>query len=208
MNDPLSQDPVRGQSSSDARSSPTTYRVTYGIFGLAALAFVLSLAGAGYWLASQPQGSGIEMIIPTVQPPVPVVVHVSGSVVSPGLYTLPPGSRIADAISKAGGFTSSGDPARLNLAAVLVDGQKVVASERDSPEVASPDPISPVAGLLDLNRATAGQLESLPGIGPSRASLIIEWRTQHGQIERVDELLEISGIGPATVDAIRDLVAQ
>jgi competence protein ComEA len=161
MNNPPNPDPVSEQSNSGTRSG----LISYGIFGLAALVFALSLAGAGYWLASQPQGSGIEMIIPTTQPPAPVVVHVSGNVVTPGLYTLPPGSRVADAISEAGGLTSDGDPEWLNLAAVLVDGQKIIAFERGSIEAPVLDPVVPGRALIDLNRATIAQLESLTESG-------------------------------------------
>ena len=142
----------------------------------------------------------------------PLVVHVAGAVAEPGIHELAPGSRVADAIAVAGGLTSDADSARINLAAPLVDGQRVyvlVVGEQE-PAVAVGGQATGggdgTTGPVNLNTADAEALDALPGIGPATASAILEHREEFGAFSSVDQLLDVPGIGEAKLEAIRDLV--
>jgi competence protein ComEA len=138
-----------------------------------------------------------------------VVVHVAGAVRSPGLYRVPSGSRVADAIEVAGGVGADVDIDRVNLAAPVVDGARVFIARagEPTPEMlgSADDPASVGAdvGPMDLNTATQQQLESLPGIGPSTAAAILEQRRRVGRFARVEDLLDVRGIGAAKLDQLR-----
>ena len=138
-----------------------------------------------------------------------LVVYVVGAVRRPGLYRLPAGSRVADAVTRAGGVTRRADPAALNLAAPVADGQQVLVPARLPRAVAAaqgaPVPGAPV-GPVQLSVATAEQLDALPGIGPVTAQKIIDYRTAHGALRSVDDLDDVPGIGPARVEQLRGLV--
>jgi competence protein ComEA len=137
-----------------------------------------------------------------------VVVDVVGAVRRPGLYRFAHGSRIADAVRRAGGPTRRAAVAQVNLAAPLADGEQVVVPVRGSPGAvasAGAGAGSPTAPL-DLNSATAEQLDALPGIGPVTAQKILDYRAQHGAFSSVDELDAIAGIGPARIDQLKGLV--
>ena len=138
-----------------------------------------------------------------------LVVHVVGAVRRPGLYRLRDGSRIADAVRRAGGATRRADLALVNLAAPLADGAQVVVPVR-VPVVAgaSSNGNTPApAGPLHLNTATVEQLDELPGVGPVTAQKIVDWREKHGAFTSVDDLDAIPGIGPARLEQLRELVA-
>lgn len=141
-----------------------------------------------------------------------LVVHVAGAVQAPGLHELPIGSRVADAIAAAGGLTTDADPTRINLAAPLVDGERVYVlalGEAEPPVAAGATPDGgpgAAVGPIDLNTADAEALDSLPGIGPATAAAIIQHRTEVGLFTSVDQLLDVPGIGDAKLEAIRDLV--
>jgi competence protein ComEA len=142
-----------------------------------------------------------------------LVVYVVGAVHRPGLYRVPTGSRVADAVSHAGGFTRRADPAGVNLAAPVADGEQLVVPARLPVAVAAAQgaPVDGVgsaapAGPVQLSVATAEQLDSLPGIGPVTAERIVEYRTAHGAFRSVDELDEVPGIGPSRVEQLRGLV--
>jgi competence protein ComEA len=138
-----------------------------------------------------------------------LVVYVVGAVRRPGLYELPRGSRVADAVERAGGATRKADPAALNLAAPVADGQQVLVPARLPRAVAAaqgaPTPGVP-AGPIQLSSATAEQLDSLPGIGPATAQKIIDYRAEHGAFRSVEELDEVPGIGPTRVEQLKGLV--
>jgi competence protein ComEA len=141
-----------------------------------------------------------------------VVVDVTGAVRRPGLYRLPQGTRIADAVSRAGGLTRRADASLVNLAAPLADGEQVVVPVRvpgaaGGGSAAATAPGAPVSGPVHLSTATVEQLDSLPGIGPVTAQKIIDYRAKHGAFSSVDELDAVPGIGPARLDQLRDLVA-
>ncbi|KDP90253.1 MULTISPECIES: ComEA family DNA-binding protein [Clavibacter] len=144
----------------------------------------------------------------------PIYVHVVGAVVSPGLFPLAPGSRVVDALAAAHGFADGADTAGVNLARVLSDGEQLVVPRQGEAPAApatsgapgaaggSASPSSPV----DLNTATAEQLETLPRVGPSLAARIIAWRTAHGRFARVADLGRVPGIGDRTLASLTPLV--
>jgi competence protein ComEA len=137
-----------------------------------------------------------------------VVVDVTGAVTNPGVYRLPEGSRVDEAVQRAGGATGKAELGSLNLAARLADGQQVVVPER----VPGAPPGAPVAagaggeedGPISLSTATAAELDTIDGIGPVTAEDIIKFREEHGGLSSVDQLDEISGIGPATMEALSE----
>ena len=135
-------------------------------------------------------------------------VHVVGAVRRPGLYRLTDGSRVADALRRAGGTTRKAQLDLVNLAARLADGEQVVVPRRGSNAAAvGSEAPADQSGPLHLNTATLEQLDSLPGVGPVTAQKILDWRQAHGAFGSVDELDAIPGIGPARLAQLRDLVA-
>ncbi len=135
-----------------------------------------------------------------------VVVHVVGQVALPGVVRLPVGARVTDAIAAAGGATPEADLSVVNLARVLVDGEQVVVPRPgETTGVAGRASAAPDAPL-DLNAATMADLDALPGIGPVLAQRILDWRAAHGRFSDVEELSEVSGIGPSALARLRDLV--
>jgi competence protein ComEA len=137
-----------------------------------------------------------------------VVVDVTGAVQKPGVYRLPEGSRVEEAVQRAGGATGKAELDSLNLAARLADGQQVVVPER----IPGAPPGAPVAaaagaeedGPISLSTATAAELDTIDGIGPVTAEDIIKFREEHGGLSSVDQLDQISGIGPATMEALSE----
>lgn len=134
-----------------------------------------------------------------------VTVHVSGAVRSPGVRSLADGSRVADALAAAGGATGEADLHALNLARPLRDGEQVVVPVVGAGAVASADGVT-ADGRVDLNRADAGELETLPGVGPVLAARIVAWRDQHGPFTDVGQLREVAGIGEKSFQALVDRV--
>jgi competence protein ComEA len=142
-----------------------------------------------------------------------VVVHVAGAVDDPGVYRLPAGSRVEDAVRRAGGARAGGDVNAINLAAKVVDGQQVVVPSRArrggsaTATVASAgDGIAAAGAPVSLNSATAEQLDTLDGVGPATARKIIQWRAQHGGFRSVADLGQVPGIGPKKLAALRGQV--
>jgi competence protein ComEA len=180
----------------------------------------LLISGAILLVIAPPQGKPIEL---SPQPtPAPLVVYVTGSVIRPGVYSLPRLSRVSNAIEAAGGLSTDADQSAVNLAARLLDGQKIVVPKINTPmqgpnidanttETQKPAPQASVAtpstdNPLNLNTATPEQLDLLPGIGPTRATDIIAYRTQHGSFKTIDEIMNVSGIGQTTFDRIKALI--
>jgi competence protein ComEA len=146
------------------------------------------------------------------------VVHVAGAVRRPGVYRLPGGARVEEAIRRAGGPRAGADVNAINLAARLADGQQVVVPRRATAAANAPGggaPPAPAAAAaaggasgapVSLNSATAEQLDTLDGVGPATASRIIEFRTQNGGFGSVDDLAQVPGIGPKRMEALRGQV--
>jgi competence protein ComEA len=133
-----------------------------------------------------------------------LVVDVTGAVARPGVYRLPAGARVDDAVRRAGGATARAELEAVNLAARLADGQQVVVPERvpGGPGVAAVG-ASAEEGPISLGTATVEQLDTIDGIGPVTAQDIVEFRDEHGGLASVDQLDQVSGIGPATMESLR-----
>jgi competence protein ComEA len=141
-----------------------------------------------------------------------LVVQAAGAVTRPGVYRLSTGARVDDLVAAAGGLATDADPDRVNLAARLTDGEKVYVPRvgeslpADSAAEGAGSSTAPSAPV-DLNTASVTELDALPGVGPATAQAIVDYRTQHGPFRSVDDLLDVRGIGPAKLDAIRPLVS-
>jgi len=136
-----------------------------------------------------------------------IVVHVVGAVQKPGVYHLPAGSRVYQALEQAGGKLEGADLERINLAQPLVDGQQVFLPMKGAEGAGQPLPAGGAAsGKVNINTASKDELEDLPGIGAVKAQSIINYREQHGPFQRVEDLLEVSGIGDKTLAEIKELI--
>ena len=182
-----------------------------------------------------PHASGVGIVMPlsTLPTPLTVRIHVAGAVIRPGVYTVSSSARVVDVVTAAGGATSNADLERINLAQTIVDTEQVFVpfrSTRTTKVTVSPRlrpsrttvpasvpavpgavpiigaPITTLSPLINLNSATSDQLDTLPGVGPSTAKAIISYRTRKGPFGKVEDLLNVPGIGPAKVGAIRDQV--
>jgi len=174
-----------------------------------ALLTVLSLAGRVAFRDESPAPAAAPLNLRAEPPPArKVVVHVVGQVYEPGLYSLPEGSRVDDAIKRAGGPKPKAALVLVNLAAPVADGQQVVVpSNREAAQALAGGSVAGGAGgRVHLNSATLDQLDELPGIGPVIAQKILDYRSEHGAFGSVEELDAVPGIGPATLDELRDLV--
>jgi competence protein ComEA len=144
--------------------------------------------------------SGIPITSSSISPQNPtseIVVDVEGLVLRPGLQTLPSNSRISDAIAAAGGFSSPESAGSINLAQRITDGELIVVGATTA---------TPQDTRINLNSATAAELDSLPGVGPVMAGRIISWRDTHQQFHAIEELQEVPGIGPKVFANLKDLV--
>lgn len=190
---------------------------------LTGAAFALAGLLALVWLLRSPPPP-VESTMPMVTsvPVAPVessdrvVVYVSGEVVTPGVYELDAGARVTDAVLAAGGATSRADLGAVNMAEPLVEAAHIsipargsqrrgTASSRPRPGV-NPPAGTTTSGKVSLSRATAAELDALPGIGPATAAAIVAHRDRHGAFGSVEDLLAVKGIGPAKLEGLRDLV--
>jgi competence protein ComEA len=208
--------------------------------GLTAV-LIVTLAGAGLWY-SRSLPKPIEIVQTPAPPPVvvtesgsvpvpapgpstvsgtvvastaggrPIIVHVTGWVRRPGVYQFAVGSRVVDAVERAGGAMAKADVSAVNLAAPLADGQQVVVPKKGTtPTAISPGGVVPSAsiaptGLIDVNTAGATELEEISGIGEVLAAAIVAYRDEHGPFTSIDQLEDVSGIGPSTLEEMRDEV--
>jgi competence protein ComEA len=167
---------------------------------------ILLVAGVLLLVARPPRGEPISLSpLPT---PAPVAVHIRGAVNRPGLYYLPAGSRVDDALQAAGGLTSLADGSLLNLAAFLVDGEQVNVPELSiSTEGAAMNRAAvPSQQLVDINVASLELLDSLPEIGPKTAQAIIDYRVAYGAFASIEDIMDVPDIGQATFEKIRHLI--
>lgn len=135
-----------------------------------------------------------------------VVVHVAGPVARPGVYRLPKGSRVADAVAAAGGPVGGADANALNLAAPLADGEKITLVKPGEPVPPSGDPAQAAPGAINLNTATQAQLEQLPAVGPVLAKRILAYRQSKGRFNSPKQLMEVSGFGPKRFANLKELI--
>jgi competence protein ComEA len=177
------------------------------------LMFLMGMAAAAgiFLIASPPRGTAVELqAAPTSSP---LTIQVAGAVKQPGVYPLPRDSRVQDAIQAAGGFTQEADPDQVNLAARLKDGERInvpIVGEIPAAPPTSADrsvtidatPSAPV----NLNTATSEELQTLPGVGPSKAAAIIAYREAHSGFKTLDEIQEVPGFGPATFERLKDMI--
>jgi competence protein ComEA len=202
--------------------------VLYVLIGVMA-GFVL--AGVLVYVSRAPAGEPI--VLQPAPTKAPLAVHVVGAVPRPGLYEFAEGARVQDAIDAAGGLLASANVDALNLAEPLVDGQQLVISYLDGsavsagseggvdlpssevPEASAPDSTSSgsdttegdtTVELVNINTATLDELNALPGIGPTIAQRIIDYRDQNGAFSTIEDIKNVSGIGPATFEEIKDLI--
>jgi competence protein ComEA len=166
-------------------------------------------SGGGGGQPERPAGAATTPSAVVEAPAARALVHVAGEVRRPGVYRVGPGARAIEAIRRAGGPTRRADLSGLNLAAPLQDGQQVLIPSRaagGARGAASGGGADGSSGPISLSSATAEDLETLDGIGPTLAARIVEWRRTHGGFASVDQLLDVPGIGPARLDAIRSRV--
>jgi len=189
--------------------------------GYVILTLIYAIVFAGYILYERrPQPEPIEIVDPTPNPtytPAPIHIHVTGAVQRPGVYVLPPASRLFQAVEAAGGLASDADPEKVNLVDQLRDGQQVFMPRLGIPPPPSPTPImgslnpggspaEPGQGLININTATAAQLDALPGIGPAYAARIIAYREAHGLFSSPAQIMEVKGIGSKTYEKIENRI--
>jgi competence protein ComEA len=169
-----------------------------------------SVAAVGPGSLGAPTVSGSTTISP---PGAPMIVDVTGLVRKPGVYEFPAGSRVIDAVERAGGAKEGADLSLLNLAAPLADGQQIVVPKEGNgvPGVGASTvpgsvPSAAAGALININTASAVELEELSGIGEVLAAAVVAYRDEHGPFTSVDQLEDVSGIGPSTLEEIRDQV--
>ncbi|MGD8474934.1 MAG: ComEA family DNA-binding protein [Anaerolineae bacterium] len=178
-----------------------------GIVGVALTAVIFIQV-----LKPSPQPVILSTATPTpaqLATPTPYTLHVyvTGAIQRPDVYLLPEGSIVKDAVEAAGGATEEADLERINLALPVTDGQQVHVPRigEDSSPVQPPSG-QPATSRVNINTADAATLESLPGIGPALAQRIVEYRQAHGPFERIEDVMDVSGIGTATFEGIQDLL--
>jgi len=172
--------------------------------------FGLFIAATIWVVSRNPSGEAVTLRpVPTAKP---IVVHITGAVPRPGVYALPEGARVQDIISAAGGFLAEADKENINLARILEDGEMldIPYAEGFSPVIPTPiqDIILPGSDsdLININTASSFELESLPGIGPTTAGKIITYRDENGPFVSIEDIINVSGIGPGTYERIKDLI--
>jgi competence protein ComEA len=165
--------------------------ITYGV--------LIGLLAAGIiWLAaSRPRGESVTLL-PTATPGM-LTVYINGAVATPGLYTLSEGSRVDDAVKAAGGSIPGAEMNNINLAATLVDGQQI-----NIPGIVDTSHVN--IGRVNINTATVEELNGLPGIGPTTAQAIVDYRLQQGPFLIIQDIQNVPGVGPATFALIQDYI--
>jgi competence protein ComEA len=190
------------------------------IYTLVGVMAGFALAGMLLFVSRTPAGEPIVLQpAPTKEP---IAVHIIGAVPRPGLYEFAEGSRVQDAIDAAGGLLTSANVDSVNLAALLEDGQQLdipykagADSSNENGDDAlvlpgateKPDASEAGQDLVNINTASAEELDNLPGIGPTIAQRIVEYREANGSFQTIDDLMNVSGIGPSTFENIKELIS-
>jgi competence protein ComEA len=175
----------------EVQEMKTFINITYGV--------LIGLLAAGtIWLAaSRPRGDAVTLL-PTATPGA-LTIYINGAVATPGLYTLPEGSRVDDALKAAGGSLPGAEMDNINLASQLTDGQQI-----NIPGIVDTSHVN--IGRVNINTATVDELNSLPGIGPTTAQAIVDYRLQHGPFQIIQDIQNVPGVGPATFALIQDYI--
>lgn len=179
-----------------------------------AFGVVCGFLGVGLLLlaTNQPRGEPIRLSPPPT--PSPIIVHITGAVINPGVYSLPSGSRVKDAIEKSGGLLSDADTTLINLAMLIEDGEQVWVPYQlddvmdfDKPAVLEGEPTQgQPTRKININTASQIELESLSGIGPVIAKAVIQYRLENGPFKDIEKIQEVSGIGPVTFEKIKPII--
>jgi competence protein ComEA len=180
----------------------------YRIHIIGVLVSLLVLAGVVMYMR-RPTPQPIEIVEPSPSPiptPVQIAVYITGAVVNPGVHYLPEGSRIEEALQAAGGPTAEADLNRINLARRVHDEEQIYV-----PQVGEENPLAPSGGpsggsLININTATPAEMETLPGIGPTLAQRIVDYREAHGPFVAIEDVMNVQGIGEGLFSEIRDLI--
>ncbi len=186
--------------------------VAYGLVGLL-VGFIL--AGTLLLVTRLPAGRPVTLLPPPTE--APIEVHVIGAVLRPGVYLFADGSRVQDAITAAGGLTADANVEGINLAAKIQDGQQLEIPGGGQPSTASratpafrvlTGAATPTASteLININTASIDELDTLPGIGPTLAQRIVDYRNQHGPFPNIQAIMDVPGIGASTFDEIQSLI--
>lgn len=185
------------------------------VIGLA-IVIVLSLAMNAYLFVALQRSPEVIYLeapppdIPAITEELPVVVHISGAVVRPSVYSLPAGSRVLAVLETAGGPLDGADLERINLARVLVDGEQVhiyTQGDASAPPLLAYSSITiPSNTKVNINTATQAELETLPGIGPAKAGDIIAYRTQNGPFKNIEDIMNVKGIAEKTFASLESLI--
>jgi competence protein ComEA len=179
------------------------------LYMTAGVLFGLFVALLVWVVARNPGGQAVTLRPAPTE--TPIIVHITGAVPRPGVYALAKGSRAQDAISAAGGFLADADKTGINLARALEDGEQL-----DIPYLPGASPLviieapaaaePPAAELININIASQSELDTLPGIGPTTARKIIEYRDANGPFAAIEDIIKVSGIGQVTFERIKDLI--
>lgn len=176
---------------------------------LAVGALAAAVAAFLVWRAQprpQPLPAPAPVTPASPSPTAQVTVHVAGKIRKPGVYLLPSGARVTDAVTAAGGLTRGASIGALNLARRLIDGEQIVVGATTTPGAQGSPVVDPAGALIDLNTATPEQLEQLPGVGEVLAGRIVEYRTSRGGFTSIDQLRDVSGIGASRFEEIKPKV--
>ena len=171
--------------------------------------FLLLLLAGGVICLRRPTPQPIEIIEPLPSPiptPAQLAVYVTGAVRNPGVYYLPDGSRVEEALQAAGGPTAEADLNRVNLAQRVHDEEQIYVPEVGEENLPVPPASPSEGGPININTASPTELETLPGIGPSLAQSIVDYREAQGPFAAVEDIQNVSGVGPATFVGFRDLI--
>lgn len=169
---------------------------------------VFAIALSAFFIFKPHDAKAITPQVPTIVAPPIVVVDVQGEVKAPGVYHLPPNSRVNDAIKAAGGPNQSADLSYINQARMVKDGEQIYVDKKitSSTSITVRRNSTAINGILSINRASAKELEKLPGIGPVLASRIIDYRKSNGNFQSIDDLRKVQGIGASTLEKFRSKI--